>query len=81
MGDTRVIVIIDMGCGVMGWVVVVVLLMQMVGSWVRSWSQSSHRRHKWWGHGCRHHVIDAGGGVVVVVVVMVVVVVGCQRGW
>ena len=50
LGDARVVVIVvDMGGGVVGWVVVVVSLTQVVGLWVGSWS--SHRRCRWWGHG------------------------------
>ena len=68
VGDTRVIVVINAGHGVVGWVVVVASLTQMVGSWVRSWLWLSCCRHKWWGCG--------GGGVMVVGIVSLTLVVG-----
>ena len=67
VGDTRVIVVINAGRGVMGWVVVVASLTQMVGLWVRSWSWLSCCQHKWWG---------CGGGVMVVGIVSLMLVVG-----
>ena len=50
LGDVRVVVIVvDMGGGVVGRVVIVASSTQVVGLWVGSWS--SRCRCRWWGHG------------------------------
>ena len=75
VGDVRVVVIVVVGHGVVGWVIVVALSMQVVGRV----SSSLHHRHRSWGRGGGGlGVIDTGRGVMgqVIVIVLSTQVVG-----